>query len=374
MGKKRKSQQAALDEVDEAAIAAQEAEEAELRAEIAALGGNMDDLDGVDNESESSSSTSSTTTSSKGSSTAGPTSGTYDKAALASSLEDIRLDLPFRQKLAVVSATQVSDVLGKHDVHDDLKRELAFYEQAQASVAIARQTLDRQKVPYLRPDDYYAEMVKSDGHMQRIRDSLLFEEKKMAAFEQRKKNQEQRKFGKQLQHEKQVAKAAEKRATLEAISQIRKKRSQNNESGPMDSSNAGEFDVRLEREVDAATKKQKDGGWVHDRKHSDGKGTWGSAQSKGTKGAADGGFQKSFANQRKDAKYGNGDGGRKGGRSKRNNEVMDDAGNYGKRSVKRGGYGGGGGGGRGGKSGGGGRGGKSGGQRPGKKARMSRRN
>ena len=392
MGKKRKSQQAALDEVDEAAIAAQEAEEAELRAEIAALGGNMDDLDGIDNESESSTSSSSststttttTTTTSKGSSTAGPTSGTYDKAALASSLEDIRLDLPFRQKLNVVSATQVSDVLGKHDVHDDLKRELAFYEQAQASVAIARQTLDRQKVPYLRPDDYYAEKVKSDGHMQRIRDSLLFEEKKMAAFEQRKKNQEQRKFGKQLQHEKQVAKAAEKRATLEAISQIRKKRGQNNESGPMDSSNVGEFDVRLEREVDAATKKQKDGGWVHDRKHSDGKGTWGSAQGrKGTKGAADGGFQKSFANQRKDAKYGNGDGGRKGGRSKRNNETMDDAGSYGKRSVKRGGYGdgggsggGSGGGGRGGGrgGGGGGRGGKSGGQRPGKKARMSRRN
>jgi len=367
MGKKKQNKQAKLDAVEEAARAAQEAEDAELRAEIAALGGTLegmeDEVAAVTNNDGSGSGSNSTTTQSSnnnGSSTSGPISHTYDKAALESSLEEINLDLPFRQKLAVISSMKLDEVLGKNEVHDDLKREMAFYQQAQASVAIARQTLDRQKVPYLRPDDYYAEMVKSDGHMQRIRDSLLFEQKKMAAFEQRKKNQEQKKFGKQLQHEKQVAKAAEKRATLEAIKQIRKRRGQNDESGPLDSSNAGQFDIRLENETKDAQQRQKDGGWVYDRKH---------------KGASDGGRQKSYNNAKKDAKFGYGKGGRKGGRAKRNNETTDDAGNYGKRSRGRegdgergggrGGGGGGGGGGRGGKGGGG--------QRPGKKRRMNNR-
>ena len=355
MGKKKQTKQAQINAAAEAAQAAQDAEDAELRAEIAALNGNVPGM-----EAEVAAVTNTQLPGPKGSSTSGPITNTYDKAALESSLEDINLELPFRQKLAVVSSMKLDDILQKNEVHDDLKREMAFYQQAQNSVAIARQTLDRQKVPYLRPVDYYAEMVKSDGHMQRIRDSLLFEQKKMAAFEQRKKNQEQKKFGKQLNHEKQVAKAAEKRATMEAIKQIRKRGNQNDESGPMDSSNAGQFDVRLEREMESAQNKQQTGGWVYDRKH---------------KGSADGGRQKSHKNASKDAKFGYGAGGRKGGRSKRNNEGDNDAGDYGKRSQKRG-YGGRGEeSGRGGRGGGrGGRGGKSsGGQRPGKKRRMESR-
>ena len=66
-------------------------------------------------------------------------------------------------------------------------------------------------VPYLRPDDYFAEMVKSDDHMRRIKESLLFEQRKMAAVEQRKKNREQQRFGKQL-----------KAAKIKATSQARK--------------------------------------------------------------------------------------------------------------------------------------------------------
>jgi rRNA-processing protein EBP2 len=354
MGKKKTSRAEVLAKEDEAALAEQEAEDAELRAEIRALGGNPSDLTDADFAAGS---LSLNTVEHPGSSTSGPTSSTYDKAGLESKLDDIYLDLPFRQKLAVVSSLSLNNVLMKEEVHDDLKRETAFYQQAQASVAIARQTLDRQKVPYLRPDDYYAEMVKSDGHMQRIRDSLLFEQKKMAAFEQRKKNQEQKKFGKQLQHEKQVAKAAEKRATLDAIKQIRKRRGQNDESGEMESNNGQQFDIQLERETNAAQKRQQDGGWVYDRKE---KGKSGGS----IRGASDGGFQKSAKRQFKDSKFGYGDGGRKGGRSKRNNEQINDAGNYGRRSYNRGG---------GNARGSNGSKGSKGGQRPGKKRRLNNR-
>ena len=71
---------------------------------------------------------------------------------------------------------------------------------------------------------------------------------------------------------------------MEAIKQIRKRRGQNDESGPLDSSNAGQFDIRLENETKDAQQRQKDGGWVYDRKH---------------KGASDGGRQKSYNHAKK---------------------------------------------------------------------------
>ena len=154
-----------------------------------------------------------------------------NEKGLEAKRDAIDLALDFPQTLAVVSRIPVAQAVPNHD--DDLNREKAFYTQAQAAVAIARQKLETMKVPYLRPDDYYAEMLKSDGHMQRIRDTLLFEERKMAAFQRRKKAQEHKKFGKQLNAEKIKNKAAEKRMAIDAISQIRKRR-KNNGGGVFD--------------------------------------------------------------------------------------------------------------------------------------------
>ena len=122
-----------------------------------------------------------------------------NEKGLEAKRDAIDLALDFPQTLAVVSRIPVAQAVPNHD--DDLNREKAFYTQAQAAVAIARQKLETMKVPYLRPDDYYAEMLKSDGHMQRIRDTLLFEERKLAAFQRRKKAQS-KKSGKQLNAEK----------------------------------------------------------------------------------------------------------------------------------------------------------------------------
>lgn len=49
------------------------------------------------------------------------------------------------------------------DIHDDLKREVAFYDLALAAVARAREQCGTAKIPFTRPDDYFAEMVKTDG-------------------------------------------------------------------------------------------------------------------------------------------------------------------------------------------------------------------
>ena len=55
------------------------------------------------------------------------------------------------------------------DVNDDLTRETFFYERALESANECVRRLKDLGVPVRRPDDYYAEMVKSDEHMKRVR-------------------------------------------------------------------------------------------------------------------------------------------------------------------------------------------------------------
>jgi rRNA-processing protein EBP2 len=49
------------------------------------------------------------------------------------------------------------------DVHDDLKREVAFYNTALEAVNLARKECQQAKVQFSRPEDFFAEMVKTDG-------------------------------------------------------------------------------------------------------------------------------------------------------------------------------------------------------------------
>lgn len=56
---------------------------------------------------------------------------------------------------------------------NDFQRETLFHRQAQAAVLIAIPKLKEQGVKTKRPDDYFAEMAKSDQHMQKV-SILLF--------------------------------------------------------------------------------------------------------------------------------------------------------------------------------------------------------
>jgi rRNA-processing protein EBP2 len=49
------------------------------------------------------------------------------------------------------------------DIHDDLKREAAFYNTALEAVRLARAKCLSAGIPFSRPDDFFAEMVKTDG-------------------------------------------------------------------------------------------------------------------------------------------------------------------------------------------------------------------
>ena len=118
-----------------------------------------------------------------------------------------------------ITATEPLDI---PDVHDDLARELAFYEQALAAVKEGRERLKTQGVGWKRPDDFFCEMLKSDAHMANVKDKLIFEQKKMEAFEQRKERQAQKKFSKARQADQVAEKSAAKKESIEALNKWRK--------------------------------------------------------------------------------------------------------------------------------------------------------
>lgn len=152
------------------------------------------------------------------------------KEALVEKLEDFKLDtsnFEFDETLSVTSRMEASSVI--LDIEDDLKREISFYKQALDSVKYARQRMaddvKRLKLPKLniRPQDFFAEMVKSDKHMGRIKQNLLLEKQKMEAVDKRKKDREYRKVAKKIHGEKQKERSQTKRRAKEIAEEYRTK-------------------------------------------------------------------------------------------------------------------------------------------------------
>lgn len=116
-------------------------------------------------------------------------------------LEEIKAKLPWIETLRI--SQSVDDSVSPDD---DLNRELAFYKATIEGVTKGRSILEEMKIPYLRPKDYFAEMVKTDIHMDHIKQALEFEQHKMDVVEQRKIDQMQRKFAKKARQTKQEKK------------------------------------------------------------------------------------------------------------------------------------------------------------------------
>ncbi|KAJ4778577.1 rRNA processing protein EBP2 [Rhynchospora pubera] len=145
----------------------------------------------------------------------------YNSEALLEKLEDIAWPkkIDWTQKLTINH--QQGD---KIDVNDDLARELAFYTQALDSTRVALSKFEKLGMPFLRPQDYYAEMVKSDSHMLKIKDKLLFEKKKIEEAEERRKMRENKKIAKQVQAEKLREREKRKKDEIESVKKWRKQR------------------------------------------------------------------------------------------------------------------------------------------------------
>ena len=110
------------------------------------------------------------------------------------------------------------------DINEDLSRELAFYKQCLDAASEGRNLLKKEGVPFTRPMDFFAEMVKSDEHMGKIKRKLVDDAASKKAAAEARKQRDLKRFGKQVQVAKEQERAKEKRATLDKINMLKKSR------------------------------------------------------------------------------------------------------------------------------------------------------
>jgi rRNA-processing protein EBP2 len=137
-------------------------------------------------------------------------------SALLQALKSIALPtskMLFSEHQTVISSEPVSIP----DVNDDLNRELAFYKQSLDAAVEARSLLKKEGVPFTRPTDYFAEMVKSDEHMGVIKKKMIDEAASKKAAAEARKQRDLKKFGKQVQVAKLQERDKAKRETMEKI-------------------------------------------------------------------------------------------------------------------------------------------------------------
>ncbi|EIE20095.1 eukaryotic rRNA processing [Coccomyxa subellipsoidea C-169] len=166
------------------------------------------------------------------SSDAGARPPIYNAEGMHEKLEDIcwPSEAAWDESLVITGedSTQVEDV------DDDLARELAFYNQALAAARGAVGKLEAAGTKWLRPPDYYAEMVKSDEHMARVKAQLMHEQGEIEGAQDRRKQREAKKYSKQVQAERIKEKAQTKKASISSISRLRKQRARDGFAGELD--------------------------------------------------------------------------------------------------------------------------------------------
>mmetsp|Transcript_31221 Transcript_31221/g.87555 ORF Transcript_31221/g.87555 Transcript_31221/m.87555 type:complete len:323 (-) Transcript_31221:47-1015(-) len=112
------------------------------------------------------------------------------------------------------------DLGGKAE--DDFSRESAIVKQGLDAATKAWAMFKELDIPHIRPDDYFAEHVKSGDHMDKVRRKLLADKTKIEAAEERRRVREMKKFGKQAQKEKQKERQQQKKQALDVVKQWRK--------------------------------------------------------------------------------------------------------------------------------------------------------
>lgn len=147
--------------------------------------------------------------------------------------------LPFSEHQSITSTDPVSIA----DVNDDLTRELAFYKQSLDAVREARALLKKEGVPFTRPTDYFAEMVKSDEHMGKIKQKMTDEASNKKAAAEARKQRDLKKFGKQVQIAKLQERDKAKRETLDKINILKRSKLSSSVPQCVRRSSASEADI-----------------------------------------------------------------------------------------------------------------------------------
>lgn len=144
-------------------------------------------------------------------------------SVVAAELTSIQSKLPWAETFVIVPPTPLP--FGENgdpesnplDIHDDLKREVAFYNTALEAVNLARPKCQEFGIPFSRPEDFFVEMVKTDDHMANVKDRLIFENKKIEAVASRKSSKEQKLRAKESNSNRLAEKAKRKKDHFQEV-------------------------------------------------------------------------------------------------------------------------------------------------------------
>lgn len=108
----------------------------------------------------------------------------------------------------------------------NVRNVLHSYKQALHTAVQGRSLVEAAGVAFNRPSDFYAEQVKSDEHMERVRQRLLDESAGIKASEEAKRQRELKKFGKKVQVERQLERQKSKKDLQERVKGLKRSESQ----------------------------------------------------------------------------------------------------------------------------------------------------
>lgn len=111
-------------------------------------------------------------------------------APIDDSLPKKRRRVEFIDNLAVYGAEDEVE----YNPDDEFQREMQFYQVALENVKTAVDKLEALKVQIYRPDDYLVEMYKSEHHMNKIKNHLAVQEKRVEVIQKRRQETHGRKF------------------------------------------------------------------------------------------------------------------------------------------------------------------------------------
>lgn len=165
----------------------------------------------------------------------------YNKDGLLDKLGDISWpeNVGWIHKLSI-NIDQEQEV----DVNDDSAREGSFSVLALKGTRQAFENLQSMGLPFLRPSDYYAEMVKTDAHMEKVKGRLLAQKKQIEEADERRKAREAKRIAKEVQSQKLKERAKQKKEDIESVKRWRKQRQQSGFS--KDNNEADEMSLAFE--------------------------------------------------------------------------------------------------------------------------------
>jgi len=182
-------------------------------------------------------------------------------------------DLHGKERTSQLKQAKEKVALEQDVVHNDFKREMLFYRQAQAAVLEGLPRLQSMKVQTKRPEDYFAQMAKTDQHMNKIRAKLLSKEQGQERAEKISKLRDLKKFGKKVQVEVQQKRLKEKKDMMDEMKKIRKGQGGNMDFLEKDGKKGKVGGGRAEQKRNAKDKKHGFGGKKRDVKKNDRKST-----------------------------------------------------------------------------------------------------